>query len=176
MKWRDLGLIGVLATLGGASASAQEVPSPGLCSAPEHSQFDFWVGKWDVYRTGTEGLVARSLIEKLYGGCAVRENWMPVRGGGGGSLNNYVTAEGKWRQTWVDSSNARVDFAGGLVGEAMVLTGFWKDVNGPGRSGHVRMTFTPADDESVRQLGEVSIDEGKTWRPFFDLTYRPAAN
>ena len=28
-------------------------------------------------------------------------------------------------------------------------------------------------DGSVRQFGEQSTDEGKTWTPSFDLTYRP---
>jgi hypothetical protein len=151
-------------------------PSPAApaCVAPEHRQFDFWVGSWIVYPTGKEQAVGRSLIEKLYGGCAIRENWMPFKGGAGGSLNNYVSESGRWHQTWLDSNNARVEFSGGMQGSAMVLTGFWKDVNGPGQSGLVRMTYTRDAAGSVRQLGEFSGDEGKSWSPAFDFTYKPA--
>ena len=161
-----------------ATASAQTSSSPGAppkaaCTAPEHRQFDFWVGSWIVSQTGSEGLVAHSLIEKLYGGCVIRENWMPFKGTEGGSLNNYVLEGGEWRQTWLDASNARVEFSGGMVGDAMVLTGFWKDVNGPGQSGLIRMTYSKAGDGSVRQLGEFSADQGKSWSPSFDFTYRP---
>ena len=57
-----------------ASAQAAPAPPPPACTAPEHRQFDFWVGYWDVYPTGKEKLVAHSLIEKLYAGCTIREN------------------------------------------------------------------------------------------------------
>ena len=48
-------------------------------------------------------LVAHSLIEKLYNGCAVRENWMPLSGAGGGSLNSYRPEKKQWEQYWTDS-------------------------------------------------------------------------
>jgi hypothetical protein len=159
---------------GPAMAQTPPAPQPPACTAPEHRQFDFWVGRWDVYPTGKDKLAGHSLIEKLYDGCAIRENWMPLGNAGGGSLNNYVTDQKVWRQTWLDSSNARVEFEGGLKGSAMVLTGFWKGANGPGQDGLVRMTYTRESGGSVRQLGELSRDDGKSWAPIFDFTYKPA--
>jgi len=144
------------------------------CSASEHRQFDFWVGAWDVYPTGQDNLVAHSLIESVYGGCGVRENWMPLSGKGGGSLNIYVPKESAWRQTWIDSNGARVDFEGGWYGDKMIMEGLWGDVLGPSGDALVRMTYTKADDGSVRQVGEMSQDEGETWAPGFDFTYKPA--
>ena len=160
------------------SAAAQTSPPPAspppACTEPEHRQFDFWVGRWDVYRTGQSQRVASSLIEKLYGGCVVRENWMPANGNPGGSLNHYDRGERRWHQTWMDSSNSRVVFEGGMVGDKMVLSGFWKGVNGPGQDGIIRMTYSKGADGSVRQLGEISTDHGLSWGPSFDFTYRPA--
>lgn len=144
------------------------------CSSLEHNQFSFWVGEWDVYPTGKDNIVAHSLIESVYGGCGVRENWKPLSGTGGGSLNIYVQKEDAWRQTWIDSKGARVDFIGGWNGKAMVLEGLWSDVLGPSKDALVRMTYSKAGDGSVRQLGEASQDGGKTWAPSFDLTYRQA--
>lgn len=164
----------VLALQAAQSAASPPPPPPPACAGPEHGQFDFWVGDWDVAPTGASQLVAHSKIEKLYAGCAVRENWMPLRGAGGGSLNNYVTSDKRWHQTWVDSSNARVDFVGGLVGDKMVLVGDWKGVNGPGKDAIIRMTYSKNADGSVRQLGEQSTDHGLSWQPSFDFTYRPA--
>ena len=160
----------VLALLAAQTASAGVVASPAngaaACTAPEHSQFDFWVGKWDVY--GPKGkLVAHSLIEKLYNGCGVRENWMPFNNQTGGSLNISLPAEKHWEQFWIDSSGSRAVFIGGWNGEAMVIQGKW---GGP----LVRITYTPNPDRSVRQFGEQSTDEGKTWAPSFDFTYRPS--
>ena len=147
-------------------------PPPPACASPEHRQFDFWVGRWQVSPTGKPAVVAESLIERLYGGCAIREHWMPKANPGGGSLNSYVPAEKAWRQTWVGSSGERVEFKGGVAGGAMVLTGDWPGPDGKSRL--VRMTYTKAADGSVRQLGEQSLDGGKTWGPSFDFTYRPA--
>ncbi|WP_407938135.1 hypothetical protein [Novosphingobium malaysiense] len=164
-----------------AAVSAPFPPPPGakpnapVCVSPEQAAFDFWVGDWDVYPRGKDKLVAHSRIEKLYGGCAIRENWMPVSGANGGSLNSYDPETGKWHQTWVASNPGRVEFEGGPQGNAMVLTGLWPEVLGPGRDALVRMTYTPLDDGSVRQFGEASEDGGKTWQPNFDFVYRPHA-
>ena len=154
-------------------AANPAAPSPG-CTAAENRQFDFWVGRWDVYPTGKDNLVAHSLIENLYQGCGIRENWMPLKGTGGGSLNSWVPAEKAWRQTWVDSSGARVDFKGGRHGPAMVMEGMWAGAAANGKDALVRMTYTPNADKSVRQFGQQSTDGGKTWTVSFDFTYKPA--
>lgn len=158
-----------------AAPAAAQQPAPAAakptvvpCSAPEHRQFDFWVGRWDVYPTGKNKLVAHSLIESVYGGCGVRENWMPLSNQPGGSLNIYVPEEKRWEQFWIDSQGSRAIFTGGWNGKAMVIQGKWA---GP----LVRISYTKNADGSVRQFGEQSTDEGKNWAPSFDLTYRPAA-
>jgi hypothetical protein len=149
---------------------------PPACSEPEHRHFDFWVGKWDVYATGKAKLVAHSLIEKLYSGCTIRENWMPLSGNGGSSLNMYDPGDRRWHQTWQDSHNGRAEFDGGLVDGKMVLLGYWRGVGGPGKDAWMRITWTRNGDGSVRQSGYQSDDHGVTWTEAFDLTYRPAAN
>ncbi len=168
-------LTGVLATSFPSRASAQPaIEKPAPCASSEYRQFDFWVGRWDVYPTGQDKLIAHSLIESVYGGCGVRENWMPLSGADGGSLNIYVPREDAWRQTWIDSQGARVEFKGGWTGRAMVLEGLWSNVLGPGEDALVRMTYTKAGDGTVRQFGEMSQDQGETWTSGFDFTYRPA--
>ena len=138
-------------------------PAPGPCAAPEYGQFDFWVGRWDVY--GPKGKqVANSLIEKVYG-CGIRENWVPIGGAGGGSLNIYVAGTKQWEQFWIDGGGSRAHFTGGWNGKAMVLTGSWGKPT--------RMTFTKNADGSVRQLVEQSSDQGKSWTIAYDFTYRP---
>ena len=154
-----------------APAAAQAAPSG--CSSAESKQFDFWVGRWEVFPAKTpKQKVADSLIEKLYSGCAVRENWMPLQGGAVGSLNAYNTTEKSWRQTWLDATGSFADFRGNWNGKAMVIEGEWPQ---PGKPHQItRMTYTPHADGSVEQMGETSDDKGKTWQPGFDLIYRPA--
>lgn len=159
----------LLFTLCAASAASAQFAAPApACSAIEYRQFDFWVGDWDVYPTGSSKPVARSLIERLYDGCAVRENWMPLTRSGGGSLNTFTPSDSKWHQLWVDSQGSWVEFAGALAAGSMVLQ---TEPSGPDAS-ITRMTFSPQADGSVRQLGEISKDAGKNWVPSFDFTYR----
>ena len=160
-----------------AAAPATPVPAPPApppaCTSPEHRQFDFWVGRWDVYPTGTERLVAHSLIESLYGGCAVRENWMPLRGTGGGSLNSWRPAERRWRQTWADSANSWTEYVGGFEAGAMVLTATATQPDGSPVLR--RMRYTREEGGAVRQLGTQSVDGGATWTVTYDFTYRRAS-
>ena len=69
----------------------------------------------------------------------------------------------------IDSGGSRAFFTGGWNGKAMVITGKWA---GP----LVRMTYSKNADGSVRQFGEQSTDNGKTWGSSFDFTYRKSAN
>lgn len=159
-------------------AQAQTGPStrpPLPCATPEYNEFDFWVGDWDVYPNGANQLIAHSKIEKLYSNCAVRENWMPLKGGAGGSLNGYDPTTKSWRQTWIGSQPGHVEFSGGFTGGKMVLTGNWRNVNGPGQHALIRMTYSKDTDGSVRQLGEQSTDHGLTWSNSFDFIYRKKA-
>ena len=111
----------VLLFAGTNGATAQSAPAEPPCGSAEHRQFDFWVGEWDVFATGTSKQVATSRIEKLHGGCTIRENW---------------------------------------------------DLLGQGKDALVRMTYSPSAEGNVRQIGEQSVDFGKTWQPSFDFTYK----
>lgn len=156
-------------------AAAQTGKGPSGCDTPESHQFDFWVGKWEVHPKGSDKIVAHSLIEKKYAGCAIRENWMPLGkelNGGGGSLSSYDPQSKQWRQTWVDSSGARADFSGGFANATMSITGVWPGFAGPGHDALVRMNYQLQPDGEVRQWGEASTDKGKSWKPAFDLLYR----
>jgi hypothetical protein len=157
-----------------STASAFAATStPPACAAPEHHQFDFWVGSWDVSTKAKPAkIVSHSLIESRYDGCAIRENWMPNNHQDGGSLSTYVPEKKQWRQFWVDSGNGAVDFTGGWDGKSMILTGEWPQPGHPHQ--WTRMIYTKLADGSVEQLGVSSDDQGKTWQPSFDFLYHPA--
>ncbi|MBT8430900.1 MAG: hypothetical protein KJP27_00235, partial [Altererythrobacter sp.] len=107
-------LTSIIATLllQSAPANNAEQPSapppiiipPAGCDTIGHAGFDFWLGEWDVYPTGGDTKVADSRIERKHSDCAVIENWMPLQGAGGTSLNHWDVAAQVWRQKWVGSS------------------------------------------------------------------------
>ena len=161
----------VLWSKGAAYAETTAAPAPSGCNTAESRQFDFWIGNWDVARAQAPGKkIANSRIEKLYAGCAVRENWMPLRPNvGGGSLNAYDQVQKKWRQFWIDSDGGIIEFSGDWNGKTMVLEG---PISQPGQPPQTkRMTFTPRADGSVEQVGQTSSD-GKVWAPEYDLIYK----
>ena len=164
----------MLVLANGTTAGAASPPATA-CASAEARQFDVWVGRWEVYAKGRpDKKVADSLIEAVYGGCGVRENWRPVGGGQtGGSLSTYLPARKAWRQFWIDAGGSAVDFTGGWTGGAMVLSGVWPQ---PGHPNQItRMTYTPLPDAAVEQRLETSDDGGRTWAPSDDLIYRRAA-
>jgi len=157
-------------TAGQTSGSAPPPAPPAGCTSAESRQLDFWVGHWSVSpKAAPQRKVATSLIEKLYSGCAIRENWMPLHGGDGGSFSSYLPDKHGWQQLWVDSSGAWANFAGGWDGHVMVLEGVWPQPGHPQQK--TRMSYRPLPDGTVEQSGVTSDDNGKTWQPGFDLIY-----
>ena len=146
---------------------------PVACVEAEDRAFEFWGGEWDVWPNGATTQVATSSIEAMFGGCAIRETWKPFKGAGGGSFSHYDKERRHWRQAWVDGSGARVDFDGGPAAGAMILTGRWANVAGPGRDRLIRMTYSRQPGGAVRQHGEQSLDHGLNWTTSFDFIYRP---
>ncbi|MDJ0643702.1 MAG: hypothetical protein QNJ15_12880 [Erythrobacter sp.] len=165
----------VLLALQSATANAPAAPQPPAppppCASEAHAGFDFWVGEWEVFPNGRDAKVAESRIERKHNGCAVIENWMPLNGQGGTSLNHFDTESGQWHQKWVGSSTGAVEFVGGVTDGKMVLTGNWPNPQAPHTL--VRMTYTKNEDGSVRQFGEASTDHGLSWQTAFDFIYRP---
>lgn len=155
-----------------AAATAQPAPPPA-CLTSEYRQFDFWIGTWDVVNTKDGTPAGSSVIEKIYRGCTLRENWSEPDMSGG-SLNTYVATDKQWHQTWTDSQGTWREFVGGLVDGKMVLVWKHPSQKTPGVTVHERMIFTPNPDGTVRQYSDASKD-GTTWVERYDYTYKPSA-
>lgn len=152
-----------------ASAQTAAPKPPPACAAPEHRQFDFWVGSWDV--TTPDGKPAgTNVIEPILGGCALRESWTGAGGGTGTSYNVYDRTRRVWHQTWVDGQGNLLQLEGGFENGRMTLQG--ETVDSAGARAKQRITWEPTGPSEVRQLWETSDDGGKTWSVAFDGRYR----
>jgi hypothetical protein len=154
--------------LSAATALHAQTPPPTPCEvgAP-YTDFDFWIGDWDVFAQG--GLAGTNRIEKTEHGCLLVEHWTGAGGGTGTSVNFYDPGRERWRQVWVSSSSGVIEIEGGLRDGAMVLEGTL--VSAAGQSQPFRGAWTPNADGSVRQHFEVSSDGGRTWTTWFDGRY-----
>jgi hypothetical protein len=165
---------GVFSVLVASPALAQQPPAPAAkppapCSAPEHRQFDFWVGDWEV--TTPDGKPAGSnLITRELGGCVLHEHWKGRGGMLGESFNVYSPATRKWHQTWVDDRGTLLLLDGAFENGAMLLRGAERTV--AGKPTLDRITWTPKGGDEVHQVWEQSNDGGRAWSTVFHGVYR----
>lgn len=146
------------------------------CSKPEYRQFDFWLGEWEAYNP--KGVKAGdSRISMQLDSCTILEEWTStgvIRGlrFAGKSYNMYNAATQKWQQYWIDNTgNITQYFNGYYEPGKMILQTNNSKVNDTLWQIQ-KMTFYNLGPGKVRQLGETSSDNGKTWVTSFDLEYR----
>lgn len=151
-----------------AAPSYAEEARTSACGAPEHRQFDFWVGDWDVSRAAGGALAGRNRIERILDGCALQESWTSARGRRGTSLNWWDPASKRWHQLWVDDEGLVLRLEGSFRDGSMVLEG---EASGKGQPERHRVTWTPLAGGKVRQIWEASTDGGHAWRTLFDGIY-----
>lgn len=133
-------------------------------------EFDFWLGEWVVYKTGTDTIGGYSRIESILDSVGLQEHYQPVSGPyRGTSINKYNFAEKQWEQFWVDNSGLTLHITGNREGNKMVLSNTAKTLQGG--TIHNRISWYDNEDQTVRQVWERSQD-GKKWNKVFDGTYR----
>ncbi len=142
------------------------------CSDPEASEFDFWLGDWNLSWKDSEGKTqtGRNKINKILGGCVIEEDFSTEDGSfTGRSFSVYNPTKGYWEQTWVDNSGGYMNFTGGMDGDKMILSRSITD-----KSGKViiqRMVFYNISEKQFTWDWENSTDGGSTWNLLWQLNY-----
>ncbi len=145
------------------------------CSKPEFRQFDFWVGEWEAFATNGNKS-GDSKISIIIDSCVILEEWTGTANQGftftGKSFNSYNAATKQWQQTWTDNTGNTTEFLRGEGGNGKVVYYADRVTDTKGKLFMRRLTFTKLSNDKVRQYGEKSDDEGKTWVAEYDLEYR----
>src|ERR1044071_982161 len=77
------------------------------CSLPQASQFDFWVGDWNL--TWSDSLHGTNHVDKIFGNCTVHENFTDPNTNFLGQSWSVFNANYKmWQQTWVDNQGGYI--------------------------------------------------------------------
>ena len=143
------------------------------CTAKEASQFDFWVGNWDL--SWSDSLRGTNRIEKLYGNCTVHENFSdPKNGYLGQSWSVYNSNFKIWQQTWIDSNGGYIHLTGGMSGDSMILKTTERKVpNNISATGKLvnRMVYYNIKKDAFDWSWEASTDGGLTWKPNWQIHY-----
>lgn len=156
-------------------AAPQPAPPPAAkgCAAPEHRQFDFWIGDWDVF-TPDGKQAGTNRIVPVMAGCVLHEHWVGKGNFVGESFNAWDARRQRWHQTWMDGSGAVLLLDGSAGEGSMTLS----DADMPAKSDRNlvnEIRWTTNADGSVRQHWRTSKDGGKTWTTAFDGKYVRAA-
>lgn len=154
------------------------------CSSPEHRQFDFWLGTWDLavhVRTSATVDVwthakGTQRIEAILGGCAIQESFTadgPGEPWAGHSYSMWQPAAGKWRQTWVDDQGSYIALTGGVEQGVMTLYGEPRDKGG--KPAQMRMQFLAVTPTSLRWEWQQSTDGWQSQTVMMRIDYVRAA-
>jgi tetratricopeptide (TPR) repeat protein len=149
-------------------ASRAAVNARPCAARPEYRQLDYWIGEWDVRGTAQNQAAGTSSIQLILGDCVIFENWTGAGGTNGKSFSFFNSETGKWQQTWVDDKGGLLEFSGYFKEGAMHFT---TETMLKGKKVLQRMTLFNLSPTQIRQLGEQSTDQGKTWGIIYDLTY-----
>lgn len=139
---------------------------------PESSQFDFWVGEWDVFPSqapsGQAPRIGENRVERISEGCGLLENWKSTSDNGK-SINFYDRNTAKWHQYWIGSHGETLRYEGSFKENTMSFSG--ESIGRDGVKVLNRLTFFKINENTVRQFAEVSKDQGKTWTVSYDFRY-----
>ncbi len=156
-------------------------------SDADYADFDFWVGEWQVFDRESGLLMGLDVIEKLFGGCALHQQWrqlndryavpgMPRRLRG--TSHTSLGADGRWHQVWVDNNGSWLPTSGGLdASGTMVLETEWQEFRN--RQGQLvrlrhRWQWRPQPDGTIHNWGDIGTPDGDgvKWQRYFDIVYR----
>jgi hypothetical protein len=144
-------------------------PSSGPAS------LDFWLGEWDCTWEGGRG--HNRITKELDDHVVVErfESLAPERWSGM-SLSVFDERDGRWRQTWVDSTGNYWAFTEGRDVDRFTFRATDVEVDGAGRRLEVekRMVFLDVEADAFRWRWERSSDGGATWDPLWTIDYRRA--
>ena len=156
----------LLLTLTPSIAWAADGKSP--CTQSAYRAFDFWAGTWDVYDVGGQSKIAQAHIDPILDGCVLREDYQQFDGHRGQSFTIYDAAHHVWHQSWVTNRGELLEIEGTMQDRSMILSG--KDR----AAGTIVRGIWKPEHGSVRETADTSADQGKTWKPWFDIIFRPA--
>ncbi len=133
---------------------------------------DFWLGRWIVtWAGGGHGtntirrILDERVIEETFDG---RDDDDTLKGR---SLSVLDARDGRWRQTWVDSTGAYLDLVGVDVDGRIA---FEREARIDGARIVQRMVWLDVTEDSFRWQWQRSADDRATWIVAWEIDYRRA--
>jgi hypothetical protein len=156
--------------LTGVFSQAQNIRIQKPCEAPEASQFDFWLGNWDL--TWNDTSHGTNHIIKIMDGCAVNENFYdPATKYKGNSWSIYNPNTHIWQQTWIDNLGGYIALTGKFENGTMILASAPHRMAN-GKDAVSRMVFFNITPDAFDWRWESSSDDGVSWAVNWLIHYK----
>ena len=150
-----------------------KAPDPPVTAEPLGTDaLDFWLGTWVVSWEG--GGHGTNTIRRILDDRAIEESFEGSDTDSslkGRSLSVRDAADGRWRQTWVDSTGAYLDFLGVEVDGRI---GFRRESTVAGVTVVQRMIWLDVTVDSLRWQWQHSRDDGTSFELVWEIDYRRA--
>ena len=133
---------------------------------------DFWLGTWNVTWTG--GGRGTNTIRRVLDDRVIEESFDASDESSslkGRSLSVQDAADGRWRQTWVDSTGAYLDFIGVEVDGRI---SFQREASTATGTVLQRMVWLDVTADAFRWQWQRSADGGTSWDVAWEIDYRRA--
>lgn len=156
-----------------SSIISQSINVPCSCCSENYNQFDFWLGKWDVYNIN-EKLVGTNTITKQYDNCVLQEKCISAGENRGTSINYYDKTDGFWHQIWVDNSGYVLKLKGRFLNGSMILKS--KNIENEKEIYYNQISWTKNSDNTVTQLWEVFNEKDDKISEAFRRIYKKKLN
>lgn len=149
----------------GESTDIRSTPDPLGADA-----LDFWLGSWVV--SWADGGHGTNTIRRIIDDRVIEESFEGSDADSslnGRSLSVRDAADGRWRQTWVDSTGAYLDLVGVEVDGRI---SFQRETTVDGVAATQRMVWLDVTPDSFRWQWQRSGDGGATWEIAWEIVYR----
>jgi hypothetical protein len=138
------------------------------CTGPVYHQYDYFVGRWNVYNHSGKQF-ATDVVSRELDGCALLEQWHGKTTQGAG-YSAYEPHTKRWVQTFFTNDGQVLVFHGSMTARGMLFTG--EDYTSSGAPERDKVLFRPLKGGGFEEYWTVSPD-GSRWNVVFDGFFRP---
>lgn len=140
------------------------------CCSEKHTQFNFWIGEWEVYNLEGQKM-GESTITSIQDSCVIVENWSSSRETGT-SYNYFDKQDNTWNQLYIGNNGNATTLKGNFVDNRMVLKSTL--VKGPkGNHLYNRITWEKHADGTVSQIWDQLDNRDHLLQTAFHGIYKP---
>lgn len=152
--------------------SAQTTNNTCACCSEKYQEFDFWLGKWEVY-DNSGVLIGINSIKKQSDNCLIQEKWIDDERRGS-STTFFDSSDNSWNQIWVDNSDFVLKLKGNMVDDIMTLKS--ELIQGNNKKYYNKISWTKHEDGSITQLWQIFNESDLKISEVFQGIYKKTLN